>query len=72
MTDQEKVAELPQQSPQPTPVKCAIVPLELMDEIRDALKEAPYKIAKPVLNQLSTVPVQDVMVLPNDRNRNPN
>ena len=45
-------------------VKCAIVPLELMNEIQDVIKEAPYKQARNILEKIATVPVQDVEVKP--------
>lgn len=67
----DKVTELPQQPPTQT-MKCVIVPIDVMDQVQDCLKEAPFKSARPVLERLGTCPVQDVEVTVNDANRNPN
>lgn len=69
MSDKNKVTELPQQPPAQT-MKCVIVPIDVMDQVQDVLKEAPFKSARPVLERLGTCPVQDVEI--NDPNRNPN
>lgn len=50
----------------PHTVNCAIVPVELMSDIQDVIKEAPYKLAKSVLEKLSGVPIQPVEVKPPD------
>lgn len=61
----EKVTQMDSAAkPATQTVNCAIVPMELMSDIQDVLKEAPFKLAKPVLEKLSTVPVQPVEVRP--------
>lgn len=66
---EDKVTQLP---PPTQTMKCVIVPIEVMDQVQDVLKEAPFKSARPVLERLSTCPVQDVQVTPNDAGSNPN
>lgn len=63
----EKVTELPPKQPNAPTVACAIVPMDIMQDVTDVLREAPFKSAKPVLEKLATVPVQQVEVkAPND------
>ena len=65
---EEKVTQLP---PPTQTMKCVVVPVDIMDQVQDALKEAPYKLARGALQQLGTCPVQDVEVVPNVANSNP-
>ena len=69
MSEENEVIELPQ--PTKT-IKCVIVPVDIMDQVQDALKEAPYKLARSALQQLGGCMVQDVEVMVNEPNRNPN
>lgn len=55
----------PKQPPQAPPtMKCFIVPLDAMEQIRDALREAPYKVAHPVIAGLGNLQVADVPIGP--------
>lgn len=62
MTD--KVAKMDNTAPKMPAqmVHCAIVPMDFMGDIQDVLKEAPFKLAKPILERMATVPVQMVEV----------
>jgi hypothetical protein len=54
-----------QPNPQrPQTVKCFIVPIDSMEQIRDALREAPYRYAHPVMQGLTTLQVADVPIGP--------
>jgi hypothetical protein len=63
MNEKTKPTEQPPQAPPPT-MKCFIVPIEAMEQIRDALREAPHKYAKPVLDGLGQLQVADVPIGP--------
>jgi hypothetical protein len=64
----EKTQTEPQQPPQPQQapptMKCFIIPIDAMEQIRDALREAPYKAAHPILATMSTLQVADVPIAP--------
>lgn len=45
-------------------IKCFVVPVDAMELIRDAIREAPHKMANPVLQQMATLQVMDVPVGP--------
>lgn len=60
-----KPPEQPPQPPQAPPtLKCFLVPVEQMEIIRDALREAPYKTAAPVVQGLATLQTADVPIAP--------
>jgi hypothetical protein len=46
----------------PPTMQCFIVPVEAMEVIRDAVREAPYKVANPVLQSMRQMQVADVPI----------
>jgi hypothetical protein len=57
------VAAMPNEAPQAPPtVKCFVVPIDSMEVLRDAVREAPYKIAQQAIAHMSTFQVMDVPV----------
>ncbi len=72
MSDKKpQVSEFSQPKPRteaPMTVKCFVVPVEAMEQIRDCLREAPYKTAQPIMAQLGTLQIMDVPVKPKPPN----
>lgn len=62
MKDNNKQPEQPNNPAPPPTVKCFVVPVDAMEQIRDALREAPYKTAFPIIQQLGTLQVMDVPI----------
>lgn len=59
MTENKKPTQPPQP---PQTMKCFIVPVDGMEQLRDVIREAPHKSAQPALNYLATLQVADVPV----------
>jgi hypothetical protein len=63
MAKDDNVTKMSEQVPQaPQTVKCFVVPVDAMEQIRDALREAPYKTAKPVIEGMASLQLMDVPV----------
>lgn len=64
MADKDKVKNIedapPKTAPPPTTKRCLILPLGDVDQVRDALRGAPYRDAVIALKILDTRPVVDV------------
>lgn len=55
--NRQRQAQMPPQT-----MKCFVVPIDMMDAIRDCVKEAPFKEANQVLGMLSTLQIMDIPV----------
>lgn len=51
------------QQPQQT-VKCFVIPIDQMEAIRDAVRDAPHRVANPVINMIAQLQVMDVPIGP--------
>lgn len=54
----------PPTMPPPQTMKCFMVPVEAMEAIRDCVREAPFKVAQPVMQGLAQLQIADVPIGP--------
>lgn len=67
MNDKNPKTDIPQIGQPPQTVKCFVLPIDMMDSVRDTVKKAPWDRAKETLALLSTCQVMDVPVkMPDD------
>ena len=55
--NRQRQAQMPPQT-----IKCFVIPIDQMETIRDAVREAPHRVANPVVNMISTMQIMDVPI----------